>query len=207
MQLTAGDKLTAEEMVKNTWIAAVKNIASVSWKSQLRTLLIKTLINFSREYYHKQKYYMLIHDDFSERLANRTSDFKGLGERMDIESTFSFLPIGYRHVFVLHDIIGYKHPQISGLLKLTEGTSRSQLFKVRKILRQILHLSLLSEVNQYAEWNESEKKTFKTVYNNVVPSQELRQEVVKELKDMELINTEDPAFSWMRFPAHAVRST
>ncbi|MEO1010702.1 MAG: RNA polymerase sigma factor [Bacteroidota bacterium] len=48
------------------------------------------------------------------------------------------LPEGHRFVFMLHAIEGYKHTEIARLLKISENTSKSKLFKARKILQKKL---------------------------------------------------------------------
>jgi RNA polymerase sigma-70 factor (ECF subfamily) len=46
------------------------------------------------------------------------------------------LPVGYRTVFNLYAIEGYKHQEISELLNISEGTSKSQLSKARRMLKE-----------------------------------------------------------------------
>jgi len=46
------------------------------------------------------------------------------------------LPDGYRTVFNLYVMEGKNHSEISTLLNISEGTSKSQLYKARKFLRQ-----------------------------------------------------------------------
>ena len=51
------------------------------------------------------------------------------------------LPDGYRIIFNLYVIEGYKHDEIGELLGIQSGTSRSQLAKARMLLqKQILEL-------------------------------------------------------------------
>ncbi|MBI4647303.1 MAG: sigma-70 region 4 domain-containing protein, partial [Bacteroidia bacterium] len=45
------------------------------------------------------------------------------------------LPEGYRMVFNLYVIEGYKHNEIAEMLKISENTSKSQLAKARKSLQ------------------------------------------------------------------------
>ena len=45
---------------------------------------------------------------------------------------------GAREVFVLHDVEGYRHEEVAGLLDVTPGTSKSQLHRARKLLREAL---------------------------------------------------------------------
>jgi RNA polymerase sigma-70 factor (ECF subfamily) len=48
------------------------------------------------------------------------------------------LPPGYRAVFILHDVEGYEHGEIGLMLGCSVGTSKSQLHKARRKLRQLL---------------------------------------------------------------------
>ena len=58
--------------------------------------------------------------------------------RLDLERAVQRLPDGYRAAFVLHDVEGLDHKQIAELLGVSEGTSRSQVFKARLKLRSLL---------------------------------------------------------------------
>lgn len=49
------------------------------------------------------------------------------------------LPPGYRAVFNLYAIDGYTHEEIAGMLKISVGTSKSNLFKARQKLREFLN--------------------------------------------------------------------
>lgn len=65
-------------------------------------------------------------DDFSQLPAE------------DIVRLVNQLPDGYRTVFNLSVIEGYDHAEIAGLLGIGEGTSRSQLFKAKALLKKML---------------------------------------------------------------------
>jgi RNA polymerase sigma-70 factor (ECF subfamily) len=58
--------------------------------------------------------------------------------RLDLERAVQQLPDGYRAAFVLHDVEGLDHKQIAEMLGVSEGTSRSQVFKARLKLRTLL---------------------------------------------------------------------
>ncbi|CAN5136523.1 RNA polymerase sigma factor [soil metagenome] len=57
-----------------------------------------------------------------------------------IQQLIDGLPEGYRVVFVMYAIEGYKHQEIAEMLNITIGTSKSQLFKARKMLQEKLEL-------------------------------------------------------------------
>jgi RNA polymerase sigma-70 factor, ECF subfamily len=58
--------------------------------------------------------------------------------RVDVEAAMQKLPAGAREVFVLHDVEGYTHDEIGGMLGINAGTSKSQLHRARMTLRQYL---------------------------------------------------------------------
>ena len=53
----------------------------------------------------------------------------------DIQNMIDNLPDGYKMVFNLYAIEGYKHQEIAEMLKINEGTSKSQLSHARKLLQ------------------------------------------------------------------------
>jgi RNA polymerase sigma-70 factor (ECF subfamily) len=57
---------------------------------------------------------------------------------LDFEEAIGRLPDGARHVFVLHDIEGYRHEEIADMLGIVAGTSKSQLHHARMALRKHL---------------------------------------------------------------------
>ena len=59
-------------------------------------------------------------------------------DRVNLQRAIDALPPGYRTVFVLHDIEGYEHHEISEMTALSVGTSKSQLHKARLRLRTLL---------------------------------------------------------------------
>lgn len=59
-------------------------------------------------------------------------------DRIAINNAIAELPNGYRSVFVLHDVEGYEHEEISRIMGISVGTSKSQLHKARLKLRGLL---------------------------------------------------------------------
>ena len=64
---------------------------------------------------------------------------EGSVDRINLERCIEQLPVGYRTIFVLHDIQGYEHHEIAGMLGRSIGVSKSQLHKARMRLRELLH--------------------------------------------------------------------
>jgi RNA polymerase sigma-70 factor (ECF subfamily) len=57
---------------------------------------------------------------------------------IDLQTALDSLPEGYKTVFVLHDVQGYGHKEISRILGRSVGDSKSQLHRARKRLREFL---------------------------------------------------------------------
>jgi RNA polymerase sigma-70 factor, ECF subfamily len=57
---------------------------------------------------------------------------------LDLEQAIAELPEGARLVFVLHDIEGYQHEEIARMSGIAEGTSKAQLHRARRLLREAL---------------------------------------------------------------------
>ena len=60
------------------------------------------------------------------------------GEALDLEGAMRRLPPGARQVFVLHDVQGFKHEEIAAMMGVTPGTSKAQLHRARRLLREAL---------------------------------------------------------------------
>jgi RNA polymerase sigma-70 factor (ECF subfamily) len=59
-----------------------------------------------------------------------------------LERSIEKLPPGYRTVFVLHDVQGFEHNEIAGIMGCSVGNSKSQLHKARTRLRELLQEDL-----------------------------------------------------------------
>ncbi len=60
------------------------------------------------------------------------------GQRLDLEAAVARLPKGAREVFVLHDVEGYGHAEVGEMLGIAAGTSKAQLHRARRLLREML---------------------------------------------------------------------
>ena len=63
-------------------------------------------------------------------------------DRVHLERAIEQLPPGYKQVFVLHDVQGFEHNEIAGLMGCSIGNSKSQLHKARMRLRELLQETL-----------------------------------------------------------------
>lgn len=127
----------AEEVMLNGFFKAFVNLNSFknegSFEGWLRKIMVRESISFLRQ----QKPI-----EFSIEEIEASNDHSNVMETNlevnDIQQLIDELPEGYKMVFIMYAIEGYKHHEIAELLNISEGTSKSQLFKARQMLQQKL---------------------------------------------------------------------
>lgn len=103
-----------------------------SFEGWIRRIMVREAISSLRQ---KQ---FVVFDDESKCLATASSIMDSELQAEYIQNLIDGLPEGYKMVFVLHVVEGYKHTEIADLLGISESTSRSQLFKARHLLQDQL---------------------------------------------------------------------
>lgn len=121
----------ADDVVQEVWLRAVKGLSSFRGDSLFATWLVGIAIRSAREALRRRTWE---EDDESSPAGAIPS----LELALDLEAAVAALPAGYRAVLVLHDVHGYTHREIAGLLDFTEGTSKSQLSRARRDVRRRL---------------------------------------------------------------------
>lgn len=136
----------------DAWIRAVERLDTFEWRSALRSWLCGFVVHRWREVRRARGREASGDpdenpaggrrgggtDDASKHSAT-DSRLDATADRVDLERAVRGLPDGYRAVLVLHDIQGYTHEEIGVLLGIETGTSKSQLSRARRTLRQALN--------------------------------------------------------------------
>lgn len=105
-----------------------------SFEGWVRRIMVREAISFLR----KQKDNRFLEENI-ENSSFFAEDNPALESETDyIQELIDDLPAGYRMVFMMYAVEGYKHHEIADLLNISEGTSKSQLSKARKILQEKL---------------------------------------------------------------------
>jgi RNA polymerase sigma-70 factor (ECF subfamily) len=76
-------------------------------------------------------------DDSIGRCAVGVRDVTA-GSRGDLEQAISSLPRRARAVLILHDIEGYRHAEVARMTGMAVGSSKAQLHRARRLLREEL---------------------------------------------------------------------
>lgn len=127
-----------DDAVQEVFIRVWQKLHTYSGQAAFGTWLHRVAVNLilrrrQRRAIHRDRF--VAEDAGMERVAGRTPrpDL-----RVALEQAVEQLPAGAREVFVLHDMEGYKHDEIGSMLGVDPGTSRSQLHRARRLLRERL---------------------------------------------------------------------
>ena len=131
----------AHDAIQETWIRACSVLPAFEWKSSLKTWLTGVLINCVREQTRKRNRHY--EEPLAEDGPAPTHEWEG--EKLSLEQAIARLPTGYRHVLTLHDVEGHTHEEISVLLDISVGTSKSQLHHARKATKTLFFRSNKNE--------------------------------------------------------------
>jgi RNA polymerase sigma-70 factor (ECF subfamily) len=133
------DASLAEELTQEVFVKAWRKLSTFRGESAFSSWLYPMAVNVA----------------FSERRSRRRRDARIVSVEepqllekapgaprheagFDLERALATLPPGARAVFVLHDVEGRTHEEIAALLNLAAGTSKAQLHRARRLLREAL---------------------------------------------------------------------
>ncbi len=126
----------ADEIVQETWIRALDRLSTFRWESSLRTWLCGIALHRWRELRQREGRERAFAIVEGGRAEPRTTPSAWTG--IALERAIGRLPEGYREVLLLHDLEGYTHEEIARHFGIAEGTSKSQLHRARRALREAL---------------------------------------------------------------------
>jgi RNA polymerase sigma-70 factor (ECF subfamily) len=138
-----GNPADAEDLLQEIFLAAHRKLDSFRGESALGTWLYRLGMNQILDHVRSRAGRAgqvtdglddasLLADASGHRLADRAID------RIDLERALAELPDGCRAAFLLHDVEGLEHKEVSEVLGIAEGTSKSQVHKARLRLRGLL---------------------------------------------------------------------
>lgn len=126
----------AADALQETFIKVFQNLSSFRFESTLgawiKIITIRTAIAKQKKQLHVQT------SDIQDLKDNEAVVWPDGLTGQALESAIAQLPPGYRNVFLLVEVEGYAHKEVAEMVGISEGTSKSQLFHSKKMLRKLL---------------------------------------------------------------------
>ena len=135
----------AEDILQEAFIKVFKNIKDFKQQSTLgywiKRIVVNTALNFQRG-----KLYLFPMVELDDQSNIPVSD-QALANcsLQELTKMIQSLPDGCQVIFNLYAIEGYKHSEIAKMLKISEGTSKSQYARAKNLLKQMI--SRASNIN------------------------------------------------------------
>jgi RNA polymerase sigma-70 factor, ECF subfamily len=136
----------AEDLTQDAFLQVFRNLPTFRGESALSTWLYRIAVNTVLMHLRKRALCRVSLDDCEEgdesalrrQYGCKDSRLSGAIDRIAIIRALQELPSGYRTMFLLHEVQGYEHQEIARLLDCSAGNSKSQLYKAKVRIRQIL---------------------------------------------------------------------
>jgi RNA polymerase sigma-70 factor (ECF subfamily) len=133
---------TAEELTQEVFIKAWRKLADFKSESKFSTWLHRIAVNefLSRKRTEKRNADKIQRaaEEWKMSMMQYYSFSKEREISMDLEKAIAHLPEQQKAAFLLHDVEGYQHNEIAQMMNISEGTSKSNLHRARKLLRSLL---------------------------------------------------------------------
>jgi RNA polymerase sigma-70 factor (ECF subfamily) len=148
-----GDPADAEDAVQETFLKVYRSMGGFREQSSFSTWVYRILLNccydFRRRRARRQEQEMP--DPQPEGSAQKIREIGAVAPgdyplRLALETCLGRLAARQREVFVLFEVEGFKHSEISAMLKISEASSKNLLYEAKQHLRR-----LLSESGQWVQ--------------------------------------------------------
>jgi RNA polymerase sigma-70 factor (ECF subfamily) len=140
-RMCGGDKALAEDMVQEAFVRAWNKLdlfrGDSKFSTWLHRLTVNVVLSDRRIRVKRLQREQAIDADVERTLTGERDVFAGL--RKDLEAAIAGLPERARTVLVLYDIEGYQHSEIAEITGMAVGSSKAQLHRARKLVREVLN--------------------------------------------------------------------
>lgn len=138
-RLCDGDAAKADQAAQDAFVRAWEKLESFRGESAFGTWLHRLTVNVVLGEYRLLKRWTSF-EDAEQAGAPEPSHHPTatLSDRMDVERALTRLPKGARAVLLLHDLEGWRHDEIATATGIAVGTSKAQLHRARKLMREWL---------------------------------------------------------------------
>lgn len=132
----------AEDILQESFIKIFSNLGRFRHEGSFEGWARRITVNTALEFLRKKNIYF--EDITRGRGVADADDVEDFLQAKELVALLNQMPDGYRAVFNMYVIEGFSHAEISAMLGISEGTSKSQLSRAKQWLRDKL-------VNTYPE--------------------------------------------------------
>ena len=125
----------AEEVMLLGFMKIFTHLENFKNEGSFEGWMRRIMVNESISQLRKDKKLNFVSEAEIENAAEHSTTIDTALEAEEIQKLIDELPDGYKTVFVLYVVEGYKHSEIAEMLQISENTSKTQLFKARKALQ------------------------------------------------------------------------
>jgi len=130
------DRDSAKDILQEGFIKIFSGITGFNRKNSLAGWMKKIITNTAIDYYRKNHHHNeFIQVDSIDKVCPDDDSPALLINTEDIIKQVNKLPPGAKKIFQLHAIEGYSHREISKLLHISVGTSKSQINRAKQLLQ------------------------------------------------------------------------
>ncbi len=137
----SGDRATAEDLLQDIFVKIFTHLDDVKsaemFPGWAYRIALNTCFSHLREKRTSSGRTVAL-DDVEFAIPDASIKGPECDLRRPIEDAIALLPPRLKQIFLLHDVQGFKHEEIASMLRLSAGTSKSQLFKARLKVRAYL---------------------------------------------------------------------
>jgi RNA polymerase sigma-70 factor (ECF subfamily) len=148
----------AEDMTQEAFLLLFRKIHTFRGEARFSTWLHRLTFNLVLMRFRRKRYPEVALDEMLESGEEDSGPLKEFGtpdlrlsgaiDHMNLSRAIEKLPDGYKEMFILHDVEGYEHHEIARILGCSIGNSKSQLYKARLRLRELLQEALRSDARE-----------------------------------------------------------
>lgn len=128
----------AQEIANDSFLKIFKKIGSHQIDRDFKAWIRRIVVNTALDYYRREKKH---NAETSIDEASDQPEDESVLDKLNAEEIIRLLnslPAIYRYTFTLFEIEGFSHDEIAQQLAITAGTSRSNLTRAKKMLRQMV---------------------------------------------------------------------
>lgn len=132
------NSIAAEDVMIQGFYKIFKNINQFQDKGSFEGWMKRIIVNESLMYLRQRKNFNLSLEQSHFEIHDTEELIQSKIEYQELLELLSFLPDGYRTIFNMYVIEGYKHREIAEALGISINTSKSQLIQAKKKVKELI---------------------------------------------------------------------